>query len=343
MTMQEILLYLQVIKKRWWLIAALCAVTAGTILFSFFSAPPVYKAGVQFLVNAPPSGGVSLYPTYREPTLADEQAAAQANFIAVLKSTVVAVQTVQDLGVDVNPGVLLQGITVEESRESQLIELTVLASTPDEAALLANGLIESGLRYYGELRASPTTSSRQFILQQLEGAGQDLQRAQQAVIQFQIEHNMGPLAPELDTQQYLISSLRLQRDQAEAEGRQGEMAIYERLIREREAELQNLANLRIEYANLEAELSRAQAVRDLLLSKQTEAILKENEILNTSFVQIVEPALPPRHAVSPFNPAILALGLGVSFVLGTMLSLLLEYLASLRPKSTQDKVQVQSA
>jgi uncharacterized protein involved in exopolysaccharide biosynthesis len=343
MSTHELLLYFQVIKKRWWLIVALCVVTTGTILFSFVNAPAMYKARVQFLVSAPPSRDVNLYPTYREPAAADEQAVTQANFIAVLQSSPVAVQAVNDLGLEnVNPNTLLQGVTVEEARESQLIELTVLARSADEAALLANGLIDAALRYYGELRAMPTTSSRRFIGEQLESAQQELQSAQQAVIQFQIEHRMGPLGPEIDSQQYLISNLRVNRDEAEAQGRPEQVQIYERLIRQREGELQDLANLRIEYANLEAEVNRAKAVYDFLLSKQTEAVLKENEILNTSFVQIVEPAIPPRNAVSPFNPSILALGLGVSLVLGIMLSLLLEYLANIRLKTSQEKIQVQS-
>lgn len=343
MTARDILLYFNVVKKRWWLIAILCAVTAATILFSFYNSPPVYQATVQFLVSAPPSGGVALYPSYRDPTLNEERAVTQSNFVEVLKSSTVAFRTLQELGSSVSLNQLLQNVTVEESRDSQLIQLTVQTGSPADSAALANEVVRTAVRYYGELRALSATNSREFIEQQLKIAQLDMQKAQKALIQFQIENKMGPLEPEIDSQQALIGSLRLRRDEAEAEGREEAMTVYERLIQDREAELQELVFRRIEYSNLAAEAGRAQTVYDLLVNKETESILKENEILSTDFVQIVEPAVVPKQAIQPFNATILILGLVVSLIAGVLLTLLLEYLANLRMQIARDGVPVKSA
>ncbi|RMF27505.1 MAG: hypothetical protein D6759_17590, partial [Chloroflexi bacterium] len=126
---------------------------------------------------------------------------------------------------------------------------------------------------------------------------------------------------------------------AEAEGKLTEVATYERLIAQHERELQRLVSLNTEYVKLKADVSRAQSVYNLLLDKLTEATLKENEILNTSFVQIVEPASPPRRPISPLSPKIVVVGAIASTVLGIALAFLLEYVETLRMEIGEEKVQ----
>jgi uncharacterized protein involved in exopolysaccharide biosynthesis len=95
-------------------------------------------------------------------------------------------------------------------------------------------------------------------------------------------------------------------------------------------ELQNLLQLSAEYATLRGAVQRSKALYDLLLDKQTEAELKENEARNAHFVHIVEPASKPRHPDSPFNVKILIVGAVASLIVGVLLALVLEYVEKLR-------------
>ncbi|MBW2037939.1 MAG: hypothetical protein JRI41_10805, partial [Deltaproteobacteria bacterium] len=109
------------------------------------------------------------------------------------------------------------------------------------------------------------------------------------------------------------------------EGDGGKAAQYDRIIAEREIELQNLIHLSTKYETLQTAVEQAQATYNLLLAKETEAKLKENEILNVGFIQALGEAQEPTLPVSPLNPTIIALGSVVSLTLGIMLAFVLEY------------------
>ena len=338
MSFQELLAYLAILRRRWWLVAITVIATIGTIGVVSYTRPPMYRARVSFMVVRPLLGDVSLYEL-RAPTSREALNYTRANFLEILRGSVVAWRTVEETGVKMRGSELQKQVSIQESKDSEMITLIVTARKPKEAALLANGLIETALKYYGELQATPATNSRQFIQQQLDIASEELRQAQQRLTQFQIENNIGSLDTEITSQQSLIRALRLQRDQAEAEGKLTEVATYERLIAQHERELQRLVSLNTEYVKLKAEVSRAQSVYNLLLDKLTEATLKENEILNTSFVQIVEPASPPRRPISPLSPKIVVVGAIASTVLGIALAFLLEYVEILRVEMGEEKIQ----
>jgi len=338
MTFQELIAYLAVLRRRWWLVMITVVVTLGTIVVVSYTRPPMYRAHVSFMVVRPLLGDVSLYEL-RAPTSREAINYTRANFLEILRGSVIAWRTVEETGVEMRGDTLRQSASIEESKDSELITLTVLAEDPEEAALLANGMIQAALKYYGELQAAPAVNSRQFIQQQLDVASEELRQAQQQLTQFQIENNIGMLDTEITSQQSLLRSLQLQRDQAEAEGLLDRVAIYERLIAQHERELQRLVSLNTQYVMLKSNVGRAQSVYNLLLDKLTEATLKENEILNTSFVQIVEPASPPHRPITPLSPKVLVVGAIASIVLGMALAFLLEYVEGLRVEMGEEKVQ----
>jgi len=337
---QDLLAYLRIIKKRLWIIILLMVVTVGTIVAVFLTAKPVYSATVRFLVTAPPSSNVSLYGEFRQPTMREEINYARANFVEVLRSGTVAWQTVDDLGIAMRGGELLSRVTIKETEGSEFVNLTVTSDTAEEAQLLANTLVQNALRYYGAVRASSVTNSLGFISIQLEQTQREMEEAERRLLQFQIENHMGDLDSEILSVQALIRALRLERDQAEAEDSGDKVASYDRLIAEREIELQDLLLLSTEYAELKAALSRATSLYNLLLDKEAEARLKENEIQNVGFVQIVEPARKPGSPKSPFNAKVVILGAVGSLIVGVLLSFLLEYVERLRLFVPPDEVPV---
>ncbi len=337
MSLQELLAYVRVLRRRWWLVVITILVTLGTIIFLSYTRPSMYRARVHFMVVRPLVGGVSLYEL-RAPTSREAINYTRSNFLEILQGGVIAWRTVEETGVDMRGDDLQRSATIEESKDSDLITLIVTASDPDEAALLANGMVQAALKYYGEIQAAPAVNSRQFIQQQLNIASDELRQAQRDLTQFQIENNIGMLDTEITSQQSLLRSLQLQRDQAEAEGQLDRVAAYERLIAQHERELQRLVSLNTQYVMLKAEVGRAQSVYNLLLDKLTEATLKENEILNTNFIQVVEPASPPRRPMAPLSPKILVVGAIAAVALGIALAFLLEYVETLRLE-LEEKVQ----
>jgi uncharacterized protein involved in exopolysaccharide biosynthesis len=84
-------------------------------------------------------------------------------------------------------------------------------------------------------------------------------------------------------------------------------------------------SLSTEYSSLVTALNLARETYNLLLSKETEAKIKENQVLNVGFIQIISPAQLPRNAISPFSPKIILLSGVLSLILGVMLAFVWEY------------------
>jgi len=343
MSIEELLTYWLIIKKRLWLIGLLFGVTVGTILVILLSADPVYKASIKFQVTAPPPAEVTIYKAFSTGKLREEIAYTRGNFVNVLTSSSVAWDVVRELGVqDQMGGDELQASTqVEDVKNSDLTKITVTVKNPQLAADLVNKLFEVGLRHYGQVLARSATTSREFISSQLETTRLELEQAKEALTTFRIENKVGTLDGALESQQSLLRSLRFQRDQAWAEGNEEKAAQYDELIAEREVELQNLIHLSTEYEALETAVERAQSTYALLLAKETEAKLKENEILHVGFIQALGEARKPRQPVSPLNPTIIALGGVVSLIIGIMLAFVLEYVETFQVSaaSTIDKTK----
>jgi uncharacterized protein involved in exopolysaccharide biosynthesis len=321
---QEFLQYLRVLRKRWWLILMLMVSTVGTILIVLYTTKPRYQSSVKFLFSSPPVAEITVYGDFREPTVRDEIPSAKANFNEILGSEAVIWQAIEILGLDMRAKDVV--LTVEPSENSEIVRLLVEMESPQLAADMANTLIDVALKTYGEVRAKPTTMSHAFISQQLESAYAEWMQAQDRLTQFQIENGTSNFHSALESQQILIRSLYLDRDRAMADGNLQKAARYDELIAKREAELQNWIWLSAQYAELETLCEQTYNVYDLLLMRETEAALKENEILNVGFVSVFAPAWPPEYPMSPFSPKLVVFGGIASLVVGAFLALGWEYL-----------------
>jgi len=326
MNLEDLLIYWRILRKRLWLIGLLVGTTIGTMLVVMYIAEPVYEASVRFQVRTPPSGDVVLFGEFKQPTAREEIAYAHSEFVDVLTSLAVAWDVVEELGLeDLRGNELATRITVEDVQGSTLTKVSVSANDPQLAADLVNTLMRLALRRYGEIRARSATMAREFIQQQLEIVGQQLDQAEQELIAFKIEHKVGGLDGLIASQQGLIRSLNLERDQALATGQTSVAAAYDRLIAEREAELQQLIGLSTTYTQLERTVDQLQGTYGLLLEKETEAQLKENEILNVSFIQVIGEARVPSKPKPPIRWSTVALGGVVSLITGIMIAFVWEY------------------
>ncbi len=131
----------------------------------------------------------------------------------------------------------------------------------------------------------------------------------------------------------LIVGQRVQIQQARAA-----QARLDQMIAQREAELSSLIGLRNEADILTANVAYAADAVDFLVGKTSEARLKENQGLDSGFLQVIEPARIPTDP-APAQTARLALvGAIVALAAGVVLAYLLEFVsASSRPSNPQSQ------
>lgn len=338
MSMQDFVEYIRVLLKRWWLFLILCGTTLGAILFSFYAGPPQYEASLGFLVNAPPYTDVTLYPGLDRPSQRQQIAVVQSAYMEILRGPTVIWRTAEAIGGSMDGGELGSRVTVEKPLESEFVWVSVVADEPQEAADLANKLVEIGKQYYGQVLAEPAASSRESTSVLVQEAVQGLQQAQQALTDFRREHQVNDLPAQISSQRTIVWNLILERDDALVTKQTGKVAAYDQIIAQHEAELQRLNALSAEYEALQDDIRRTEAYYGFLLDKETEAKLKENEILRTGFIQVVQPARPPNQPVSPFNAKIFVVGAISSLLLSIVLAFVMEYVESRRPERTREEV-----
>jgi uncharacterized protein involved in exopolysaccharide biosynthesis len=325
MGVQELLVYWRVVKKRLWLIGLMVAATLGAMLLAFTLSKPVYRATIAFQVTAPLPAEVSLFTDFRMPYTDDEIIRTRSGFMTLLQSEFVAGQVVEELNLDMDVDELLAQMLVEPAERNDFDKLLVTAHDPELAAAIANALLDKALYHFGEMSAGVLTANREFIEQQLQEMKEHLDEARANLIQFQVENRIGSLSGFLKSQETLVTTLKTQRDQALAEGREATAASYDEIIAARERELQELVLVNAEYEVLEGTVGRIESTYRGLLSKETEAKLKEDQVRSARFVQVI-PAGVPSRPVPRFDVKVLLVGGVVSLALGVMLAFVLEYL-----------------
>jgi uncharacterized protein involved in exopolysaccharide biosynthesis len=328
MEIQDLLAYWKIVRKWWWVVLVCIGATVGSMLIFTLTAETQYKATVTMQISAPPPQEVPLYSTVGRQALQEEILQTQSGISELLLEGDVVYYTLRDLPeVPMTPSELRQRIEVEIPKDSQLMRVSVSAPDSELAALLANALAEVGLRRYAEFAARSTTNTRQFIEEQLNVAQQEYEKAELELTEFQVTNKIGSLSTAINEQYDLIETLKTQRDLAEAEGDAERRQTLERIILQREAELQNVIGLSSDYYTLVGRVDRARDTYNFMLDKRAEAQIKENQILELGSIQIITLARPPSRPAAPLAPKIVVLGAIVSLLAGILLAFLLEYIA----------------
>ena len=326
--MEEIQSYLRIIRKWWWVIILLCVGTVGTMLAVSFLSETQYKATVTVQVSAPAPQETPLYSQYGRQALRDEIEQTRTSFSEFLEegnAPYLALQEMPDI--PMRGSQLRNKTSIDIPPSSQLMRVQVLASDPETAARLANTLVETALQAYGQLLARPTANTRLFIEGELEVAREELKAAEVQLMQFKIDNKIGNLNNVISGQDDLIRSLVMQSDLKRIEGDTSQAQAIENLILGHEVELQNLLGLSAKYTELVDHVDLAHTTYNFLLDRQAEAQIKENQILEVSYIQVITPARPPNNPVSAISYKLIVLGAVTSILGGALLTFLLEYLA----------------
>src|SRR5690606_7717812 len=129
---------MQTLKKRMSLIILItvaAVIISGAV--SFFVITPIYQSSTQILVNQSQSDeqaystntiqtNLQLINTYKE----------------IIKSPVILEDVIDELELDLSSGALASKISVQNSNNSQIVNVSVQDSNPHQAATIANKVVE---------------------------------------------------------------------------------------------------------------------------------------------------------------------------------------------------------
>ncbi len=339
----ELINVLRVLRRWLWLIIALVVVTELALWLGVRSAEPVYTASARMQISTPQREEIALYDEYRSIGLRDEITVAINNFVELLKGDEVAARTVSRLGLSGKDADY--GLEAEPVSDADFVDVTVTAGSPELAAEIANTHAAVAIAYYGELRAQSTRAEMELLADQAQASEEAFQTAEKAFSEFRNQHGIFSLEGQLSTQEKLLEQLQLTRDElllqaattisatAAITATTGDpVGEVDRLIAERQQELDRFTALIPQYNVLEQKVEQARAAYQHLLTKYSEAELKVTAVQAANFIQIIKPAQAPAEPDSSW-PILAVLALVGSLGLGTVLAFLFEYLSGFKTAS----------
>lgn len=184
---------------RWLVLGAIGVGVLGAVLVSLLTSP-VYRAGVTLEAN-PPVVAISDEQSRQQ----DQQATDAYDFVAtqvgLLGSRAVAERTAQELNLANNPDVVPQegnaserlraatnviqkGLKVIPPEQGQLIKFSFDSTSPQLAALVANGIADSFINTSLQRRYEASAYARNFLERQISKTRADLERSERAVVAY---------------------------------------------------------------------------------------------------------------------------------------------------------------
>ncbi|HEY8492014.1 MAG TPA: polysaccharide biosynthesis tyrosine autokinase [Dehalococcoidia bacterium] len=131
--------YLVLARKWWWLVAACAAIGAAAAYGVRSLQPPSYQAHATLLVNQVQTPGTVAY----NDVLASERLAETYRRMVISRPVLEDAQ--ESLQIPGGPEALAGRLTVDAVPDTQLIRLSARAGTPEEAARIANGVVDTVL------------------------------------------------------------------------------------------------------------------------------------------------------------------------------------------------------
>jgi capsular exopolysaccharide synthesis family protein len=193
--------YLRVIKRWWWLLVVSAVVP---MLFSYLIAsrqPELYEARVTLMV------GTSLQSTNPDPMLMNTSSNLAAAYARLVRYDPITEAVIQRLNLTRSPQQLASQITTWIEREAQLLEIRVVDSNPQAAAVIANALAEELIAHTPS--ADPLQQAEAaFTQQQLDDLRSRIELVQEDIRELSASLVDLTSAADIRDAQERISSLR---------------------------------------------------------------------------------------------------------------------------------------
>ena len=184
---------------RWLVLGALALGLAGAILATLLT-QPVYRAGVTLEAN-PPSVSVSEDQSKEREQSTMNSYDFVATQVGLLESKAVAQRTAQELNLANNPDLVSQdvdassrlriatatvkrGLKVTAPEEGQLITFTYDSTSPQLAAMIANGVADSFINTALQRRYEASAYARNFLERQINKTRGDLERSERSLVAY---------------------------------------------------------------------------------------------------------------------------------------------------------------
>ncbi len=203
----ELKQYLRIVQRwLWLLILGLILGAAGGFFGSNYQTP-AYQASTRWLVMRAPQEKTSDY-TY----LSDQQLI--QTYIQLVTTKPVLDSVSDDLGYAVTP----KQITVQQIRDTQVIQLTVEDPSPERTAAIANALVDQLIKHNDALQASRFTSTEANLQEQIKQMESQISGLQTVITQVsnqnlksqmdELEAQIAPLEEEKTTLEREIALLQ---------------------------------------------------------------------------------------------------------------------------------------
>jgi capsular exopolysaccharide synthesis family protein len=129
--------YIETIRERIWLVITVVVLALCVAVAYVATADEVYEADASILVS-PVSDEAGISSTLGLITESTDPLRAVETAATLIESTPIAAETADRLGLNRDPDDILEDISVEPVAESDIVTVTAEASSPEEAAELAN-------------------------------------------------------------------------------------------------------------------------------------------------------------------------------------------------------------
>jgi polysaccharide biosynthesis transport protein len=184
---------------RWLILGALAIGVAGAVIVTLLTAP-VYRASVTLEAN-PPTVEVTDEQSRERAATAEDPYSFVVTQVGLLSSETVAQRTAQELNLGNNPEVVPQtgdastrlkiaagkvrsGLKVIPPQEGNLIKFTYDSTSPQVAAMVANGIADSFINSTLQRRYEASAYARNFLERQIGKTRSDLESSERALVAY---------------------------------------------------------------------------------------------------------------------------------------------------------------
>lgn len=184
---------------RWLIIGSVAAGLALAIIATLLTTP-IYRAWVTLEAN-PPTVAVSEEQSRERDTSVSNSYDFIATQVALISSKAVAQRTVQELNLANNPefvalnadpstrlrdatGIVQGGLKVTKPEEGQVIRFSYDSSSPQLAAMIANGVADSFINSSLQRRYEASAYARNFLERQIAKTRGDLERSERSLVAY---------------------------------------------------------------------------------------------------------------------------------------------------------------
>lgn len=167
--------YLTLLIRWAWLLILATIIAGGTTFLVSKYMTPIYQASTTVLIDQAPDSNTSEYTAI----LTSERLT--RTYTEMISYRVVLEEVITNLELDMKFDELLEIITIQPVRDTQLIKLQVEHSNPSQAAIIANSIVEVFSGYNLSLQEKRYSESKQSLMGQLEQINEHIQLNQNSL------------------------------------------------------------------------------------------------------------------------------------------------------------------